>query len=484
MSSILKTGENKNKCQKFTPQTLVKTMLDLVNYNANLMGKTILENSFGTGNILKEIVVRYIESALELGCAVCDIAAGLSKDIYGVELDKSLYDGCIIELNKILDTYGIPTVEWKLFNSNALSLKLDIDFDFIIGNPPYISYKAMDKNSRKHLKKNFDSCAVGKFDYCYAFIELGVKRLKSNGKLVQLIPNNIYKNVFAKNLRELLSDHISIIFDYPNQKLFDKALTSVSIFVYDKENNSNCIRYENVTEGTKYKVKRDKLGEKWMFAGNECGSAKKVRFGDAFHTSVTIATLYNKAFLVDEDYIETKNLERDLLKEAVSPKTFRYDKKKKIIFPYTYDTNGLCRYSEEEFEKKFPNIAQHLKQYSKKLKARKSDKKARWFEYGRSQALVHMNKEKLLTSTVVTNEVEVYKVGVNTIPFSGIYITVKNPKYSLDDAIAILKSEQFLRYVQSIGISVSGQSLRITCKDINNYLFIGGQCDGETTICN
>lgn len=61
------------------------------------------------------------------------------------------------------------------------------------------------------------------------------------------------------------------------------------------------------------------------------------------------------------------------------------------------------------------------------------------------------------------------------IPFSGIYITVKNPKYSLNDAIEILKSKQFLHVCANIGINISGKSLRVTCKDINNYLFIGGQ---------
>ena len=116
-----------------------------------------------------------------------------------------------------------------------------------------------------------------------------------------------------------------------------------------------------------------------------------------------------------------------------------------------------------------------MRQYSKELETRQSDKNASWFEYGRSQALGHLNKEKLLISTIITNEVDVYKIDANTIPFSGIYITVKNQNYSLDDAIEILKSEQFLEYVRNIGINISGKSRRITCKDINNYLFIGGQ---------
>ena len=475
MSSILEIGENKTKCQKFTPSALVDTMLNLVNYNTDLMGKTILENSFGSGNILKAIVVRYIESAIAAGVDLVSISAGLAQDVYGIELDKTLYNNCILELNAIVESYNIPSVDWKLFNGNALSINLNISFDYIIGNPPYISYKEMDEDSRIALKKKFESCEIGKFDYCYAFIESGIKHLKETGKLVQLIPNNIYKNVFAKKLRELLVDHIATVLDYPDQKLFDKTLTSVSIFLYDKENSSEKIHYENVTEDTKRDLCRSSLGDKWMFSIPNNSTQKMLRFGDIFHASITIATLYNKAFIVDDECISEENLEQNILRDAVSPKTLRYKKRKKIIFPYFYDDKGLCRYSEETFEELFPNTAKHLKQYAKELDARNSDEKATWFEYGRSQALAHLNKEKLLISTIITNAVEVYEVDANTIPFSGIYITVKNPEYSLNDAIEILKSEQFLQYVQNIGINISGKSLRVTCKDINNYLFIGGQ---------
>lgn len=470
----MEIGNNKNKCQKFTPDSLVKTMLDLANYKTDLMGKTILENSFGSGNILKEIVVRYIKSGIADGVDLSEISAGLARDIYGVELDTPLYQKCISELNEILISYDIPAVNWKLFNANALSVDLDVSFDFIIGNPPYISYKELDNDSRKKLKETFESCSIGKFDYCYAFIELGIKKLKDTGKLVQLIPNNIYKNVFAQKLRELLYDHISIIYDYPNQRLFDKALTSISIFLYDKQNCSQNVRYENITEKTSRDIVRQSLGEKWVFAERNNHCQQLIRFGDVFNASITIATLCNKAFIVDENRITEEKIETSVLKNAVSPKTLRYDKKKSIIFPYTYSNDILQRYTEEVFEKQFPNTVKHLKQYSKELAARNSDDKAIWFEYGRSQALAHLNREKLLVSTIITNEVEVYKIGTDTIPYSGIYITVVDGRYTLDDAIKILKSEQFFEYIKGIGINVSGKSVRITCKDINNYMFGGG----------
>ena len=62
--NILEYGNNKTKCQHFTPDDIVASMLDLADYHDNLIGKAVLENSFGSGNILKAIVKRYIEYAL------------------------------------------------------------------------------------------------------------------------------------------------------------------------------------------------------------------------------------------------------------------------------------------------------------------------------------------------------------------------------------------------------------------------------------
>lgn len=475
MSSILEIGNNKAKCQKFTPDTLVKTMLDLANYRKDLMGKAVLENSFGAGNFLKEIVIRYIKSGISAGADGTAISLGLARDIYGIELDKDLYQKCLSDLNGILRQYGIPAVKWKLFNADALTLDLNVHFDYVIGNPPYISYKEMDKKRRKLLKEKFESCSVGKFDYCYAFIESGLKRLKETGKLVQLIPNNIYKNVFAHKLRTLLADHISVIYDYPEQKLFDKTLTSVSIFLYDKENTSEKVLYKNITANSKTNIRRKNLGEKWSFLTSSIGNQPTIRFGDVFHAAISVATLCNEAFVLNDPHNE-EALEQAIIKAAVSPKSLRAQQQKWIIFPYYYDDNKvLRRYNEEDFVRLFPNVSSHLRQYADALQARDNDDTAAWFEYGRSQALTHLRSEKLLVSTIITNSVEVYRLDADTIPYSGIYITVVDGNYNLGDAISILQSEHFLEYSKRIGVNISGKSVRITCKDINNYMFPRGR---------
>lgn len=50
-----------SNCQIPTPQEYAIHMLDYIGYSKKLYGKRVLENSCGEGNILLEIVTRYIE---------------------------------------------------------------------------------------------------------------------------------------------------------------------------------------------------------------------------------------------------------------------------------------------------------------------------------------------------------------------------------------------------------------------------------------
>lgn len=61
----------------------------------------------------------------------------------------------------------------------------------------------------------------------------------------------------------------------------------------------------------------------------------------------------------------------------------------------------------------------------------------------------------------------------DSIPYAGMYIVEKedNNEYELIDAMRILRSGEFKEYVFKVGIPISGKSVRITSKDVENYMF-------------
>jgi len=76
-------------------------------------------------------------------------------------------------------------------------------------------------------------------------------------------------------------------------------------------------------------------------------------------------------------------------------------------------------------------------------------------------------------ATIITDKVCVYKLREDCIPYAGMYISLRDEhqEYDLDFAKRILESENFMEYVKKMGINISGGSLRITSKDIENYRF-------------
>lgn len=468
------------KCQIFTPENYVRELLDNVGYIHNLYGKKILENSCGDGNILVAVVQRYIDDCRARGLSRTKIKNGLARDIYGIEIDKEQYEKCVSKLDEVLKRNNIGKVDWKVFNADYLKWDTTIKFQYIVGNPPYITYSELKEEEQTFVKSNFTTCVKGKFDYCYAFIEKSIKSLANDGKMSYLIPSSIYKTVFGHNLRVFMSPYIAKIKDYKQVKIFDKALVKSSIMVLDKQRQQDILYYQDMSMGTEMEIPIIQLEEKWFFAEeNEVGQH---RFGDYFKVSHVVATLLNKAYVLpDGSYTEVDNgyvcgnhtIEKAVVRSTETPRTKRYRKHEKIIFPYTYDENGLVRFADGEFECLYPGATAYLNEFRDELDKRQSDNSAKWYEYGRSQALSGLNNQKLLISTVVTNDVDVYELEQECIPYAGMYIVEKedNNEYTLDEAIEILRSDEFKEYVLKVGIPISGKSVRITSKDVENYMF-------------
>ena len=470
-----------NNCKIFTPEEYVEELLNAVEYREHLYGQSVLENSCGDGNILMGVVRRYILSCRADGRTDEEIRRGLERDICGMELEEKHAAKCRENLHAVATQLGIEEVKWNIIEGNYLHYSFNRQFDYVLSNPPYVVYRDIEQGERDYLKEHFTCCTEGKFDYYYAFIEKSMTELALYGEMAYIIPYSIYKNVFARKLREKIKPYVAKICDYTSEQKFPGITTSSTILVINKTPSINFTYIDQVT-GIEIEVRKKRLPDKWLFMDyytmlKETLWKKKEKFGTYFDVNNTIATLYNEAFLLEGytlngEYYESETgdkVEAALVRPAVSKKKRKQDKLH-IIFPYKWENGVLTHYEDKDFRKQFPYATAHLLQYETKLGKRAVDKSAQWFEYGRSQAITKITQEKLVMPSIISSAVNVTDEDADTIPCAGFFITAKEG-HTLAEAKKILESAEFYDYLKLIGIFTTGKSRRLTVKDIANYTF-------------
>ncbi len=466
-----------------TPDSYVSIMLDRIGYTQNITGKTILENSCGEGNILVSIVKRYITDARRINLSEEEIRAGLERDIIAFEIDKEQINICRKRLNDICVEKKIPPVRWNIINEDFLRYNFaEKKVSYIVGNPPYITYHDIKEEDRKFLKAHYTVCQKGRFDYSYAFIEASVNALKPSGKMIYLVPFSILRNYYAKELRRYIWKELVDIIDLSGKNVFSGITCSNIFLVIEKGNTASEVLYENFETGERRYIDRRQLnedGSKWVFHDMSMG---KNQFGDHFNVYNSVATLLNDAFLIFPEkqdnvffYVGDNKIERTACQPAISTRSRKRSGKKQspyIIFPYIKRKDGVGGYSEEEFQKLYPYTYEYMSQFREKLKKRKADTNAKWYEYGRSQVLNELWQDKLIMPMVITNQAKVYQADKKTVPFAGYFITKKEgSKYTLKDAKQILQDGTFYRYVKEVGTPTTETSYRVSVNDIKKYTF-------------
>lgn len=475
-----KQGKN---CQVPTPLKYVENMLEYIGYDNNVYGKRVLENSCGEGNILAEIVKRFIADGKRQGYSSTDIANELANNVVGYEIDQSKIQICKRRLNKILREENIPRVKWNIRKKDFLKAKETADY--IIGNPPYITYHDLTEKERSYLQANFTVCKHGRFDYCYAFIEASIKALNTDGCLVYLIPYSIFRNKFAAGLRSFLTEYITDIWDYRGEDVFQDITCSAAVIACKKSSVAPLVKYKCINDAAENEIMREELkklnGEKWIFQRTTTGGK---RFGDYFDISNSVATLLNKAFLIDVTgetdgllHVGNKFIEKEITFPAISTKSVCKKKTKgvieeRIIFPYQVNKGKVSSFDETELKKSYPYAYQYLQSFKEELDNRKADKRALWYEFGRSQALERLWDYKLIIPMVITKKVKAHRADITEIPYAGYFIKVKDGSMlTLDDAKKIIESKEFYQYVQDVGTPTTKTSYRISVFDLADYKF-------------
>lgn len=235
----------KNKLgQYFTSENLCEYILDKIDYNNNL-DKTIIDPSCGNGSFLKSIQKRILNSNNN----------EYLKNIFGWEIDNEVYTECLKSLNNNYEfDYNIKNVDALKEGNEHIFDK----FDFVIGNPPYITYNdACKLNIALKPMSNFYNVNLNtvpdnlksyspKPNLYLFFIALGLYLLKKDGILSYVIPQTILSANDYDVIRYHLAKYTTIkeIILY-NDKQFDASTSTLIIIIQKTKPHNNKILINN-----------------------------------------------------------------------------------------------------------------------------------------------------------------------------------------------------------------------------------------------
>ena len=460
--------KRRKKYQVFTPEKTVIRMLDEIGYSGvSIINKTIVDISCGDGAFLKEALKRYIKACRENKMPDDKIYKMVADHIFGYEIDEAFYHDCQNNLRNIINEELVKNYKYafkSIKNIDGLTIN-GLSFDFVVGNPPYLSYREMDEETRDYLRDNFVTCKESKYDYSYAFIEKSVELLKDDGLATIIAPINMYRIKSGRLMREYLRDKLIKIIDVTEDNIFPGVLTNPVISLFKKNNKAPEIVYTKDAFNKYLSIDSFYANKLSEISSQKTG---KKRFGDYYSVHNGIATLLNSAFIVPSNV----DIEPGALKNACSYRELRYPTGNKIIFPYKVENGVVTKYTEEEFKTLFPKAYKHLFSMKSDLEKRDSDKSAKWFEYGRSQAISIILSDKIMVPAIMSETICPTLLSNDDIVYAGFFIVAKNQKeYSLEKAQKILSSKKLYEYIKQVGVKMNGKSYRYSVKDLENYHF-------------
>lgn len=205
----------------FTRAEVVDFILDLVGYTEDkpLYKKRLLEPSFGGGDFLLPIVGRLLtawRAAKSSGSGLDD----LGDAIRAVELHRETFQSTYAAVIALLKQEGLAARtavalanRW-LTQGDFLLTSLDGQFDFVVGNPPYVRQEMIPAPLLAEYRGRYQTM-YDRADLYIPFIERSLSSLSEGGNLGFICADRWMKNRYGGPLRSLVAEqfHLKIYVD-------------------------------------------------------------------------------------------------------------------------------------------------------------------------------------------------------------------------------------------------------------------------------
>lgn len=414
-----------------------------------------------TPKYIRDYIVRQVMHSIEKPMAEClcaDISCGcgaflytlaqyihehtgeqfcnIFNHLYGVDISATSVNRAKIMLALVALQNGeiIQEDTFHIFAGDSLTFDFrkmpNIDnnngFDIIVGNPPYVRSKHIDKETKKNLPL-WSTSKVGNADLYIPFFEIGLTALNENGFLGYITVNTFFKSVNARTLRNYFANNLlslSIV-DFCQQLVFKKklaytclafmskkqseSLLYVKADVADVEAQNNFvysrINYSTLDNHRGWHLNRNEVLENIRLIEN-AGEA----LGDKYVIKNGIATLANDVFIFrpirtddnfhylvreGKEYAIEKGICRDIIKPNILKSEAEIsEKEEKIISPYDTNCNVIA---EDFFVQNYPNAYTYLQNCREILDKRDKGEGVyeAWYAFGRTQAIADSGKKLL-----------------------------------------------------------------------------------------
>ena len=452
----------------YTPNYLVKVILDFGGYDKpTILKKHVIDNSCGDGAFLTEIVRRYCAFFLTQKQDLSKLKHELETYIHGIELDAVECDKCILNLNKVVEEYGISKLKWDITNADTLTVdRFNAKMDYVVGNPPYVRVHNLEESYE--IVKKFKFAEGGMTDLFIVFFEIGFNMLAKGGLMCLITPSSWLGSLAGTHLRQYIHTHqnLSGVIDLEHFQPFE-ATTYTFISRFSKSKKNSQIDYYTF-DGEKLKAKfQEKLSYSDIQIGKYFFFSKKIHLSLLNNIKTTygypyvsvkngFATLADKVFIGDFDFTEGTI---DILKASTG-------KWSKCIYPY--DKNGKPLPLKD-----FMNNTEaynHLLSHQDKLsKSRDIEDDKFWYLFGRTQALKDVSKVKYAINTLIKDK---GSIKLECVPqgagiYSGLYILTDIEYETIKQ---LVYSEDFINYVKLLKNYKSGGYYTFASKDLEQYL--------------
>jgi adenine-specific DNA-methyltransferase len=340
----------------------------------------------------------------------------LDNNLFGFDIDETALLILQIDLFSISKYINRNNFEQRDFLTNAISAKYNI----ILGNPPYVGHKNLNKSYADLLRKEFGHVFRDKGDLSYCFFSKGIEAVTDSGKVTFITSRYFFESPSGRQLRSLLAGEnlIERIIDFYGIRPFKGVGIDPAILFITKEHKDrveilkpkfqNKSLYNSSVKNTNefgtidfkrfYISKNDFDDENWIFLEDNARQIVSKIEGKCKHRLQDICSSYqgiitgcDNAFIVTKDIIKEKGLETDIIKPWIK----------------SSHINNYCKDRKEEFliysnliedEVSYPNIIGHIGQYRERLMRRRECIKGarRWFDlqWGRKAEL--FEKEKII----------------------------------------------------------------------------------------